>query len=119
MFNINVRSVVLIKKLILTTLMIALTEVPVTAQTATYYSSRYQGQRTASGVIFNQSQNLAAHPSLPFGTQVRVTNRNTGRSVVVQVVDRCRCSIDLSKAAFRQIASLGHGRVPVRIQVLR
>ena len=109
----------MIKKLILATLMIALTEVPATAQTATFYSSSYQGKRTASGVRFSQHQPVAAHPSLPFGTRVKVTNRNTGKSVVVRIVDRCRCSIDLSQSAFRQIASLGRGRVPVKIQVLR
>lgn len=113
------RSVVLIKKLILATLMIALTEVPATAQTATFYGSGYQGRRTASGARFSQHQPVAAHPSLPIGTRVRVTNRNNGKSVIVRIVDRCRCSIDLSQAAFRQIGSLSKGRVPVKIQVLK
>ncbi len=99
--------------------MIALAAVPANAQTATYYGSSFQGKRTASGVRFSNSQPMAAHPSLPLGTQVRVTNRNNGRSVVVRVVDRCSCSIDLSQAAFRQIGSLGAGRVPVRVEVLR
>ena len=107
------------KKLILATLMLALTNVPVNAQTATYYSSKYQGRRTASGATFSQSQNMAAHPSLPFGTLVRVTNRNNGKSVVVRIVDRCRCSIDLSQTSFSKIASLRSGRVPVSVQVLQ
>ena len=107
------------KKLVLTILMLALTSVPGNAQTATYYSSQYNGRRTASGATFSQSQNMAAHPSLPFGTRVRVTNKNNGKSVVVRVVDRCRCSIDLSKSAFSQIGSLSSGRIPVSIQVVR
>ncbi|HAC64748.1 MAG TPA: hypothetical protein DCF68_14735 [Cyanothece sp. UBA12306] len=106
------------KKLFLSILMIALTAAPGQAQSATYYSSRYQGRKTASGVRFSNSQPMAAHPSLPFGSKVKVTNRKNGKSVIVRVVDRCRCSIDLSQAAFRQIGSLKSGRIPVRIQVL-
>lgn len=109
----------MLKKLILTILMIAVSELPATAQMATFYRSNYHGQRTASGVRFNNNQAMAAHPSLPFGTKVRVTNRKTGKSVVVRIVDRCNCSIDLSQAAFRQIGSLSRGRIPVSIKVLR
>ncbi|ACK66945.1 Rare lipoprotein A [Rippkaea orientalis PCC 8801] len=107
------------KKLFLSTLMIALTATPGQAQTATYYSSSYQGSKTASGVRFSNSQPMAAHPSLPLGSKVKVTNRNNGKSVIVRIVDRCRCSIDLSQAAFRQIGSLSKGRIPVSIKVLR
>ncbi|GBF85845.1 rare lipoprotein A [Aphanothece sacrum FPU3] len=62
---------------------------------------------------------MAAHPSLPLGTKVKVTNPRNGRSVIVRIVDRCRCSIDLSQGAFRAIGSLGAGRIPVRLKVLR
>ncbi|WP_173362891.1 septal ring lytic transglycosylase RlpA family protein [Gloeothece verrucosa] len=99
--------------------MIALTEVPATAQTATFYSSGHHGRTTASGARFSQHQHVAAHPYLPFGTRVKVINPKTGKSVIVRIVDRCRCSIDLSQAAYRQIGSLRGGRVPVRIRVLR
>ncbi len=107
------------KRFILPLLMVGTLQVPVDAQTATYYAAKFQGRRTASGVTFDQNQPMAAHPSLPFGTRLRVTNRRTGKSVIVRVVDRCRCSLDLSKSAFRQIGSLRQGRIPVRIQVLR
>lgn len=108
------------KKLALTlaTSAFALSGMPADAQTATYYSGRYHGQKTASGVRFNNNAPMAAHPSLPFGTKVKVINRNNGKSVVVRVVDRCRCSIDLSQSAFRAIGSLGAGRLPVKLQVL-
>jgi rare lipoprotein A len=109
----------LINKLILTILIIVLGELPAAAQMATFYRSSHHGQRTASGVRFNNNQAMAAHPSLPFGTRVQVTNRKTGKSVVVRIVDRCNCSIDLSQAAFRQIGSLNRGRIPVSIRVLR
>lgn len=107
------------KKLVLALGMVAFAAIPSTAQTATYYASSYHGKRTASGATFSNHQAMAAHPSLPLGSRVRVTNRNNGRSVVVQVVDRCRCSIDLSQAAFRQIGSLSSGRIPVSISRVR
>ena len=107
------------KKLLISTLMIALTAAPGQAQTATYYSSHYHGKKTASGVIFSNYQPLAAHPSLPFGTRVKVTNRKNGKSIIVRVVDRCRCTIDLSQGAFQQIGSLKSGRIPVTIKVVR
>ncbi len=106
------------KKVSLSILMIALAAMPIQAQTATYYASHYQGRKTASGVRFNNSAMMAAHPSLPFGTKVKVTNRKTGKSVIVRIVDRCRCSLDLSQSAFRTIGSLKSGRIPVRINVL-
>jgi rare lipoprotein A len=51
-------------------------------------ASVYSGQRTANGEHASRHQLTAAHPSLPFGTMVRVTNRATGRSVVVRINDR-------------------------------
>lgn len=92
---------------------------PVNAQTATFYSDWYIGRRTANGQVFNQGGMTAAHPTLPMGSRVRVTNRNNGRSVIVRINDRCKCSIDLSKAAFQQLAPLKLGRIPVRIERLR
>ena len=104
--------------IILTTLVLSLGSLPVRAQTATYYASHFHGKRTASGVVFNNNANMAAHPSLAFGTRIKVTNRNNGKSVVVKVVDRCRCSLDLSQAAFQSIGALRTGRLPVTIQIL-
>ena len=106
------------KKISLAILMIMLGTMPAQAQTATYYASRYHGRKTASGVTFNNHQPMAAHPRLPFGTKVKVTNRKTGKSVIVRIVDRCRCSIDLSQGAFKAIGSLKSGRIPVKVQVL-
>lgn len=98
--------------------MLIATQLPISAQTATYYASHFNGRRTASGATFSNGAMMAAHPSLPFGTRLRVTNRSNGKSVIVRVVDRCRCSLDLSQAAFRQIGSLRSGRIPVSIQRL-
>ena len=51
-------------------------------------ASVYSGGRTASGEHASPGRLTAAHRSLPFGTMVRVTNRSTGRSVVVRINDR-------------------------------
>jgi rare lipoprotein A len=89
------------------------------AQTATYYSDTYQGASTASGEPYNSGAMTAAHPSLPFGTRVVVTNLNNGRSVTVRINDRCGCSIDLSRAAAQQIGMISSGVAPVSIKVSR
>ena len=76
---------------------------------------------TESGVAswYHRSGMVAAHKSLPFGTQVKVTNTANGRSVVVVINDRgpyvAGRIIDLSDDAFAQLASLGAGTVSVRI----
>jgi rare lipoprotein A len=86
---------------------------------ASYYD---EGQRTANGETFNPDALTAAHASLPFNSLVRVTNPASGESVVVRINDRWpartdRC-LDLSRAAFSSIASLGQGIVDVRYEVL-
>ncbi|WP_072397299.1 septal ring lytic transglycosylase RlpA family protein [Hyphomicrobium sp. CS1GBMeth3] len=86
---------------------------------ASYY---WQGQKTASGARFNPSAMTAAHRTLPFGTKVRVTNRNNGRSVTVTINDRGPFIkgrvIDLSKGAAGVIGMQGSGLAPVSIEVL-
>lgn len=89
---------------------------------ASWYGPGFHGNRSASGEIFNQNALTAAHPSLPFGTQVRVTNVNNGQSVVVRINDRGPYSgrrvIDLSAAAARAVGLIQSGVAPVRIDVL-
>lgn len=64
----------------------------------------------------------AAHKSLPFGTKVKVTNKRTGKSVVVRINDRGPFIkgriIDLSKAAAGQIGMINSGHAPVCISTL-
>ena len=74
------------------------------------------GQRTANGEQFDPNAFTAAHKTLPFNTRVRVTNPANGKSVVVRINDRGpfvsgRC-LDLSRAAFAAIASVGAGVLP-------
>ena len=85
---------------------------------ASYY---WRGQRVASGGRFNPNAMTAAHKTLPFGTKVKVTNRNNGRSVVVTINDRGPFIrgrvIDLSKGAAKVIKMTGAGVVPVSLEV--
>ena len=74
---------------------------------ASWYGPGFHGRRTASGETFNTGAFTAAHRYWPFGTRVRVTNRNNGRSVVVTINDRGPYAagrvIDLSHASAQAI----------------
>lgn len=86
---------------------------------ATWYGTEYSGNRTANGELFNPSGLTAAHHSLPFGTQVRVTNEKNGRSVVVRINDRLGdpgIVIDLSMGAAKAIRLTETS--PVKLEVL-
>ena len=89
---------------------------------ASWYGPGFHGNLTANGEWFNQYAMTAAHRSLPFGTMVRVTNLNNGRSVVVRINDRGPFTrgrvIDLSTAAAEAIGLINSGVAPVDIQVL-
>ena len=61
---------------------------PMQRGVASWYGPGFHGRRTASGERFNTNAMTAAHRSLPFGSRVRVTNEQTGRSVVVRINDR-------------------------------
>ncbi|RIH88539.1 septal ring lytic transglycosylase RlpA family protein [Calidithermus roseus] len=88
---------------------------------AAWYGPGFQGRRTASGERFNTYDLTAAHPTLPFGTRVRVTNLRNGRRVIVRVNDRGPYIrgyvIDLSYAAAQAIGM--SGTTTVRLEVLR
>ncbi len=90
---------------------------------ASWYGPGFHGNLSASGEVYNQHAMTAAHPSLPFGTQVRVTNLDNGRSVVVRINDRGPYYggriIDLSTAAAQVIGMVHTGVARVRVDVLR
>jgi len=101
----------------------ALTAAPrVQTGTASFYGRGHHGKLTASGERFDMNAMTAAHPSLPFGTRVRVTNLRTGKTVVVRINDRGPHArgriIDLSKAAARKLGFVGPGVAQVRIEVV-
>ena len=87
-----------------------------------WYGERFHNRPTASGELFDLAALTMAHPSLPFGTKVRVTNLRNGRSVVVRVNDRgpfvgARIA-DLSQAAAAALGILSRGVARARIEVL-
>jgi len=89
---------------------------------ASWYGAEFHGRPSASGEVFNKFDLTAAHPSLPFGTAVKVTNVNNGKSVVVRVNDRGPFHggrvLDVSKAAASALGFLASGVAPVRLEVV-
>lgn len=87
-----------------------------------WYGPGFHGRRTANGETFDTTTLTMAHRSLAFGSQVRVTNLENGRSVVVRVNDRgpyVRGRIaDLSLAAAEQLGFVDDGVTPARIELL-
>lgn len=89
---------------------------------ASWYGPRFIGHLTASGRRFSGTGRTAAHPTLPFGTILKVTNLSSGVSTVVTVNDRGpfkrgRC-LDLSYRAARDIGLIGPGSGLVRFRVI-
>ena len=84
---------------------------------ASWYGPGFHGRKTASGETFNTNALTAAHRTLPFGTQVRVVNKKTGKSVVVRINDRGPYAhgrvIDLSRASAEAIGLKGVAPVTV------
>jgi rare lipoprotein A len=89
---------------------------------ASWYGAKFNGRRTASGERYDMRRLTAAHPNLPFGTMVQVTNLGNGRQVVVRINDRGPFSkrprrrvIDLSYAAARDLGIVGPGTARVEL----
>ena len=93
---------------------------------ASYMARLLDGRKTASGRIFDSSAMVAAHPTYPFGTLIRVIHTESGRSVEVEVIDRGPASaprkegviIDVSRAAAEGLGFVQEGRARVRLEVL-
>lgn len=89
---------------------------------ASYYGPKFHGKRTASGERFNQNAMTAAHRTAPFGSQLRVTNVASGKSVIVRVNDRGPFIrgriVDVSTVAARQLGLVQRGVGRVRVQRL-
>ena len=85
---------------------------------ASYYGPGLQGNRTASGEIFDMNAMTAASPCLPLGTKIRVTLLDSGRSLIVTVNDRLPSRhrvLDLSVGAARALGIIGRGIAMVQI----
>ena len=89
---------------------------------ASYYNDEFHGDPTASGELYDRNELTAAHREYPFGTFVRVTNLDNGKSVVVRINDRGPHQeeriIDVSGRAAREIDLVRMGVAKVKIEVV-
>ena len=89
---------------------------------ASWYGTRWQGRRTASGARYDRHHLTAAHRTAPFGTEAVVTNLANGHVVRVRITDRGphtrRRILDLSYEAARQLAMLQTGTARVQVEWL-
>ena len=91
---------------------------------ASFIADKFSGRKTASGEPYDNTSLVAAHPSYPMGTLVRVTNRANARTVEVRIIDRSasgpqRPIIDLSRAAAARLDFLKQGTATVTTEVLQ
>src|SRR5271165_3370649 len=95
---------------------------PYQVGTASWYGEYFEGRPTASGEPYNMYDLTAAHPTLPLGTLVRVTNLRNHRTVVVRVNDRGPIVpgriIDVSYSAAKVLKFQGQGIQRVRLDVI-
>ena len=87
---------------------------------ASFYT---EGTKTASGERFNTMEMTAAHPTLPFGTKLRVTDVSSGKSVTVRVNDRGPYVqgrvVDVSYSAANALGMVGKGVANVKLDVVQ
>jgi rare lipoprotein A len=90
---------------------------------ASYYAEEFQGRKTANGETYDMNGLSAAHRTLPYGTVVRVTNKENGKSVTVRINDRGPFKgdrvIDLSLGAAKELGMIGTGTAAVVLEVVK
>src|SRR5712692_1313658 len=96
---------------------------PYQVGTASWYGKQFEGKTTASGEPFDMHEFTAAHPTLPLGTYIRVTNLRNGRAVVVRINDRGPVVedriIDVSYNTARVLGFHERGLQRVRLDLVR
>ena len=89
---------------------------------AAVYNDRLNGHKTASGKRYDKTALTAAHPTLPFGSKVKITNEKNGKSVVVTINDRGPTQpdrvVDISQAAAKKLGIGPKGMAPVTVEVV-
>jgi rare lipoprotein A len=89
---------------------------------ASYYADEFNGRKTSNGETYDMHKYTAAHRTLPFNTMVRVTNLETGKTLVVRINDRGPFKddriIDLSLAAAKELELIATGTGRVRLEVV-
>ncbi len=90
---------------------------------ASWYGGYFHGRLTASGRRFSTYAHMAAHKSLPFGTLLKVTNPDNGKSVVVEILDRgpyvADRILDLSKATADELGFENAGTAKIQAEILK
>ncbi|MBK6972363.1 MAG: septal ring lytic transglycosylase RlpA family protein [Sterolibacteriaceae bacterium] len=89
--------------------------------TAAWYGRKFAGRKTASGQRFNPFAMTAAHPTLAFGTRVKVTNTRNKRSVIVTINDRMNSPgrmLDVTQAAAKRLGFIRSGLADVTLEVV-
>lgn len=90
--------------------------------TISWYGANHHGKKTASGEIFDMNKLTAAHKTLKFGTKVKFTNIVNDHVVIVTINDRGpyikNRQFDLSKAAYKELASLHQGILKVKYEII-
>jgi rare lipoprotein A len=88
---------------------------------ANYYRDKFQGKKTASGEVYDKDGLTASHKKLPYGTKVKVTNVENGKSVVVTINDRMAASnkvvIDVTRRAAEELGFVKAGKAKVKLEV--
>lgn len=89
---------------------------------ASWYGGKHHGKKTASGVAYNMHSLTAAHKTLPFNSKVKVTDMNSGKSVILTITDRGPYSgnriLDLSYAAAKDLDIINKGVAKVKLELL-
>ncbi len=89
---------------------------------ASFYADKFEGRATANGEIYYHIRKTAAHPDLPFGSVVKVTNLENNKFVVVRINDRGpfvqNRIIDLSKSAAQALDFVDKGLAKVRVELI-
>jgi rare lipoprotein A len=89
---------------------------------ASWYGGKFHGRLTSSGEVFDTNDMTAAHRTLPFGTVVKVTNQDNGKSIQVKINDRGPFVegriIDLSRAAAERLDMVGKGVARVSLDIV-
>jgi rare lipoprotein A len=90
---------------------------------ASWYGPNFNGKKTANGERFNAESLTAAHPTLPFGSLVRVVNPRNGRFELVRINDRGPYQegreIDVSYRVARNLGLIGSGVNQVRLELMQ
>jgi rare lipoprotein A len=87
---------------------------------ANYYSDKFQGKKMANGELYDKNKLTASHKKHPFGTKLKVTNIENGKSVVVTVTDRMTPKsavvVDVTRRAAEELGFAKAGKTKVKVE---